>query len=348
MAQEFNFVKNKAFIFGNHPETFASEKQLIKDICTLNGLLDCREIAHVDSHINYDLFFAKIRDGEIAVKLTLDKEHSLNKEFSILEKNINRLICPYPIACGSLNKVHYSLLGKLPFENLDENGRGQICQSEHAIPNFMANLSTFQAPKDLPNIFSYLKDFLDFDIYRIPEVQVEWIENHVKVKELIKEQVFYLQQKIKDSINKINFNQTDFCHGNLISRNILCNDEFLCAINFESAYWGDLCLEFALLKHEMFYDLYQDRVLYSKFCELSGKSFDAERYFVYQEFSAYLSLLKTLINYLTEVYVLKCHRENLVTQNIIKFIKNYNSFTILPDFQQKLKPIADFFIESVK
>lgn len=349
MASEFNFIKNKAYIFGNKPQTFQSEIKIIQDICRQNDLNGCKNIRHIDSHINYDLFFAEINDGPIAIKLSLDLKHPLKKEFSILKKNIESHISPYPLACGVHNNVSYSILGRFQFENLNENGRAEICNSHDAVPIFIAKLSSFDYEDgDLDTFDTYIDKLLNFDIYQVPEVEISWIENHKKVKSLIRDQVSFLQSKIKDKLNTLTLSETHFCHGNLTASNILAHQNFLLAINFEDAYFGDAILEFALIKYETFYEAHQDRILYSKFCELMNRDYNVDEYFEYQELAAYISILKTLINYLTEVYVLKCNRENLVTQDIIKFIKNYNSFTVLPDFQQKLKPIADFFLESVK
>lgn len=348
MSYGFYLLKNKAFIFGNRPEVYEAERKLIQELSAANGFKVCKNIEYADSNANYDLFFAETEQGNLAIKLSLDLDYPLNKEFSILKENVNTLISPFPIDSGIKNRVNYSILGRLPFQNLDEAGRAEISSSESVVPNFMAVLSSFRLPQVTTTVSDYLKKFINFNIYKVPEVQVEWIANHAIVKKLIKEQIFYLQEIVNSKAEKLNLRKDQFCHGNLNSSNVLTDGINVAAINFENAYMGDFALEFALLKHEIFYDDYQDRILYSKFCEMSGEKYDASHYYHYQELASYLSLLQTLIDYLTEVYVLKCARQNRVMQNAIKIIKNYDSFTILPEFQQKLKPIADFFIESVK
>jgi hypothetical protein len=343
-----HLLNNKAFVFGQHPETYESEKQIILELCTKNALTNCKNIHYVDSNANYDLFFADCSEGSVAVKLSLDLDYPLEKEFEILKTNLNRKISPFPIDCGKKNNVNYSILAQFPFQNLDEMGRAEIVSSDDSVPYFLANLSSFKTKQALPYAKDYINQYLNFDIYKIPEAQIEWIHNHKVVQALIKEQIFYLQKIVKEKLEKLPLKNDRFCHGNLTSSNILTDGINLFAINFENAYWGDDALQFALLKHEMFYDDYRDRILYEKYCGLVGDKYDASSYFQYQTFASYFSLLQTLIDYINEVYVLKCYRQNRVMQNVIKFLKNYDSFTVLPDYQQKLKPIADFFLESVK
>jgi hypothetical protein len=348
MSFGHHLLNNKAFVFGQQPEIYASEKQIILDLCVKNKLHNCRNMIYADSNENYDLFFAQCDEGEIAVKLSLDLKHPLEKESQILKENLHHKITPYPIDCGVKNNVSYSILGKLPFQNLDDMGRSEIVLSDDSIPYFLANLSSFKTRQALPRAKDYINNYLNYNIYKVPEVQVDWIHNHKVVQSLIKEQIFYLQKTVEEKLQSLNLQNNKFCHGNLSSSNILTDGINLFAINLENSYWGDEALQFALLKHEMFYDDYRDRILFEKYCNIIGSKYDASSYFQYQTFASYFSLLQTLIDYLNEVYVLKCYRQNRVMGSVIKFLKNYDSFTVLPDYQQKLKPIADFFLESVK
>ncbi|MFZ9878115.1 MAG: hypothetical protein ACO3EG_06115 [Chitinophagaceae bacterium] len=343
-----DILNNKAFIFGYQPEVYQVEKNIISELCEKNKLTNCRGINFVDSNTNYDLFFAKCNEGDIVVKLSLDSNYPLDREFSILKENIDSNIVPYPIDCDKKNGINYSILGKLPFQNIENVGRAEVVSSDKSIPYFLSNLRLFTTKIELPRIQDYFNHYLNFNIYKIPEAQITWIENHKAVRALVKEQIYYLQRIIKQKISELNLRDDQFCHGNLNTSNILTDGINLFAINFEQAYLGDEKLQFAMLKHELFYDDYRDRQLFQKYCEIVGIEYDASEYFKYQSLASYLALLQTLINYLTEVYVLKCNRQNKVMQNALKFINNYDSFTILPDYQQKLKPIADFFLKSVK
>jgi hypothetical protein len=64
-------------------------------------------------------------------------------------------------------------------------------------------------------------------------------------------------------------------------------------------------------------------------------------------FAGYFNLLKIMVEYLKQVYILKAYKKNKVLNCAIKFSKNYDAFYQLPGFDKKLKPIAEFFVESV-
>ena len=103
----------------------------------------------------------------------------------------------------------------------------------------------------------------------------------------------------------------------------------------------------ALLKFELFYDFNFENYLFSDFEARTKKQINPVKLKDYKTFASYFSLLKIMVDYLIEVYILRCNRENKILDCAIKFSKNYDSFYQLPNFDKKLKPIAEFFVESV-
>ena len=60
MPRITNLFKEKMYIFGKQPETYDSEKKLIKDIFWQESLEDAESIRFVDSNINNDLFIVRL------------------------------------------------------------------------------------------------------------------------------------------------------------------------------------------------------------------------------------------------------------------------------------------------
>lgn len=351
MARITNLFKDKVYIFSSLREVYPSETELIKNIFNKEGFEEPSKVEFMSANLNNDLFLAENSQGKFCVKLSLDKQNSnLGKEFLILKDNLHRKISSFPLFYGvtdSFSPVEYSVCAYIPAPNLFDFSLQPIIESEEAIPYFFANLSRFSANSVKSSIFDHLNYYLSFDILKIPEVNPDWIKNHQAIKNIIKDQVLFLQKIIKEKLSKFTFSQNDFCHGNLNSSSILAFGEHLHAINYENSYRGDWVLELLCLKYELFYPNNFEKEILNKTESLLQTNFNNHKISEISDLVCYLNLLKLMVEYLTEVYVLKCAREHKILQCGIKLSKNYDHFYQLPDFDKKLKPIAEFFVESV-
>lgn len=351
MARVTNLFKDKVYVFSSLREVFSSEEELIANIFNKEGLQNPEEIKFLSANLNNDLFLIKTGDGEFCLKMSLDKNNSnLEKEFLILKDNWRRRIAPFPICYGSVpnhSSVEYSVVGFVPAPNLYDSGIQEVIESEDAIPYFFANLSRYDCSNTKKTIRDHLEYYLSFDILKIPEVDVEWIKNHNQIKDLIKNQVIFLQNLLREKLQNFTFSEKDFCHGDLNCSNILAFGEHLHAINYEKSYSGDWVFEFLCLKYDLFLPNSIEKEYLNKIENLLKTNLNGHNINQLMEFVCYFNLLKLMVEYLTEVYMLKCSRQNKILQCGIKLSKNYDHFYQLPDFDKKLKPIAEFFVESV-
>lgn len=351
MARVTNLFKDKVYVFSSLREVFSSEEELIANIFHKEGMQAPQEIKFLSANLNNDLFFIKNSEAEFCLKMSLDKNNSnLEKEFLILKDNWKRRIAPYPICHGSISghfPVEYSIVGHVPAPNLYDYGIQTIVDSEDAIPYFFANLSRYNTSNTKKSLQEHLEYYLSFDILKIPDIDSEWVKNHERVKALIKNQVIFLQRTLREKVKNFVFSDKDFCHGDLSLSNILAFGEHLHAINYEKSYSGDWVFEFLCLKYELFFPNNIEKEYLDKIDGLLQTNFNGHNVNQLMEFVCYFNLLKLMVEYLTEVYILKCSRQNKILQCGIKLSKNYDHFYQLPDFDKNLKPIAEFFVESV-
>ena len=349
MALVSNLFKNKVYLLAQPKKVFDLEKGIIAEIFEEQNLGMIRSIDFVDANEGNDLFLVSAGNDEFYVKLSFKDSSKLKKEFELLQKNVRLKTATFPIAHGQLQKfnLEYEVLAKIPFPNLFDYGWAALHSSLEAVPYFAANFHDFQTVENLPNSDEYLKFYLDFDILKVPDFQVDWIENHQRIKNIVKEQVLELQKIIKNILKETSLKNEVICHGDLRASNVLVGTDGLKAINLEKSYFGDRCFDFACMKYVFYYSVQQDIKLWQKYCELTSTEFRVSEYRKYQDLAGYFALLKIMVNYLTEVYVLKGCKQNRVLQCAIDLSKNFNAFVNLPEFNSKLKPIAEFFVESV-
>lgn len=350
MPRITHLFKEKAYVFSSEPKVYDSEKTLINKIFSDIGLPKPKNIQFLDANINNDLFMVENSIGKFCIKLSLDEQNKfLHKEFEILLKNFDKKIMMYPLMCGQIKgyeNVEYSITGYAPIPNIGDAGIANSLNDE-SFPMFFENLNSFRAVKNLPSQQEYLNKYLNFDLLKVPDFDASWIEKHSEIKKLISEQVIFLQNFLKNHISIIDSPEKKVCHGNLNKSTILVFGEYLHAINWENAYLGNILFEMALLRFELFYDLNYENYLFSNFESRTKTHINPVKLRDYKTFASYFSLLKIMVDYLMEVYMLRCNRENKILDCAMKFSKNYDTFYQLPDFDKKLKPIAEFFVESV-
>jgi hypothetical protein len=348
MPRITNLFKEKVYIFSRQQEVYENEKVLIEKLFTEKELGNIVNIDFIDANINNDAFLVKTQSGEFCVKLSLDAGSSnLKKEFDILEKNIHKRISAYPIAYGVDNSIEYSIVGFLPMPNVASAGVASIINKDYAVPFFLKQLSEFEVPNDLPSYSDYLDEYLNFDIFRVPDAEIDWLKNHSKLRKLISEEILYIQNILKNKKHLIDSGANQLCHGNLNQSTMLILSDYVHAINWENAYKGDLLLDILSLRYEFFFSENLEDQMIQKYLDFSKKKIEDGYLKKMKNFAGYFNLLKIMAEYLKEVYVLKAYKKNKVLNCAIKFSKNYDAFYQLPSFDKKLKPIAEFFVESV-
>jgi hypothetical protein len=348
MPRITNLFNEKVYVFSGQQEVYENEKVLIDKLFAEKSLGKINQIDFIDANINNDVFSVKTDLGQFCVKLSLDQNSSnLRKEFRILERNISKRISAYPIAYGIDNSVEYSITGYLPMPNIANSGVAAIIDQDYSIPFFLKRLSEFQTVDDLPSMSDYLDEYLNFDIFKVPDAETNWIKNHSKLRKILSEEILYIQNLLKNKKQIVNLEASDLCHGNLNQSTMLVLGDYIHAINWENSYKGDSLLDILSLRYELFFsEEFEDKML-KKYCEFSGRKIDESYLRRMKTFAGYFNLLKIMIDYLKEVYILKAYKKNKILNCGIKFSKNYDFFYQLPSFDKKLKPIAEFFVESV-
>jgi hypothetical protein len=351
MPKISNLFKEKLYVFGNQPEVFSSEKDLIKDIFFQEGLEESKEIKFIDANIDNDLFLVKNSEGNFYIKLSLDPQNSnLDKEFNIIYDNIEYLITPFAVSYGfseKLSNIEFSIAAEIPAPNLLDVGVANFFEKPDMVKEFFERLSKFRPNSSLSSFQQYCDPYLSFDILKTPDVEVSWIENHRDIKKIVQEQVVYLQRLLKEKLRSFSVPAVHVCHGNLNPSTLLIFGDYMHAINWEKAYHGDLYFELCNLRYELFFDEVVEKQILRNFTEFSNHKISQEQQKDYILFSKYFNLLKIMVEYLNETYVLRANRKNKILNCAIKLSKNYDAFYQLPDFDKKLKPIAEFFVESV-
>lgn len=348
MPRITNLFNEKVYIFSRQHEVYENEKVLIEKIFLEKDLGQIQQIDFIDANINNDVFYVKTSFGKFCVKLSLDQSSSnFKKEFDILQKNINKKISAYPVAHGLDNSVEYLITAYLPMPNIASAGVASVIDQDYAIPFFLNKLSQFETVDGISSMSSYLDEYLNFDIFKVPDAEIDWLKNHDKLKKILSEEILYIQNILKNKKNLVNLEANELCHGNLNQSTMLILGDYVHAINWENAYKGDSLLDILSLRYEFFFnEIFEDQMI-KKYCEFSKKQMDPQYLRKIKTFSGYFNLLKIMVEYLKEVYILKAHKKNKVLNCAIKFSKNYDAFYQLPSFDKKLKPIAEFFVESV-
>lgn len=348
MPRVTNLFQEKVYVFSRQQEVYENEKVLIEKLCDEKELGRVIKIDFIDANTNNDVFLVKTTVGEVCIKLSLDAGSSnLKKEFDILRKNIHKKVSAYPIAYGIDNSVEYSITGFLPMPNIASAGIASIVEQDYAVPFFLKQLSEFETIEELPSVSDYLDGYLNFDIFKVPDAEINWLKNHSKLRKLLSEEILYIQNILKNKKSLIDSSAGQVCHGNLNQSTMLILSDYVHAINWENAYKGDLLLDILSLRYEFFFsEAFEDQMI-QKYVEFSKQKIDEGYLRKMKNFAGYFNLLKIMVEYLKEVYVLKAYKKNKVLNCAIKFSKNYDTFYQLPSFDKKLKPIAEFFVESV-
>lgn len=348
MALISNLFKNKIYLFGQKKHVLSIENVIIEEIFNTHNLAQIKNINFIDANVDNDLFLVDTVNYSVFVKLSFNKE-KLEKEFKLLEKNIELRSSTYPLAYGYLDQFNlsYEVLGKFPLPNLFDYGVSTLHQQLQVVTYFASNLHSFLNVEELTSINDYFNFYLNFNISTVPNFNVDWVENHQDIKYIVNNQIIELQKILKDRFATTPLKEEVVCHGDLRASNILVAEDGLKAINFENSYLGDRAFDFACMKYVFYYSIKQDLNLWKQYCELNNIEFSVAEYRKYQDLAAYFNLLKIMINYLIETYVLKGSKQNRILQCAVDLSKNFNAFANLPEFNTKLKPIAEFFVESV-
>lgn len=348
MARITNLFNEKVYIFSGKKEVYENEKNLIIDLMHNHDLGNVLKVDFIDANLNNDVFSVETEIGKFCVKLSLDSESSnLQKEFKILQKNIGQKISTFPIAYGIENSVEYSITAMLQMPNVMSAGVLSVVDQEHALPFFFKQLNGFAPVEGVESVSEYLDSYIDFDILKVPDAETDWIKNHGQIRRLISEEILYLQNILRSKKNLVDFSSQNLCHGNLNQSTLLILGDYIHAINWENAYIGDPLLDLLSVRYELFFSEKFEDSLIKKYYESINQSINEPRLHRMRMFARYFNLLKIMVDYLKEVYVLKAYKKNKILNCAIKFSKNYDSFYQLPSFDKKLKPIAEFFVSSV-
>jgi len=350
MAKITNLFRDKVYTFNKPREVFESEKEIISAIADdLN--LKIKNIYFIDANIHNDLFKIECENANFYLKLSLEESTDFEKEYNIFIRNPHNFITPRYLSFGTLEtfkNLKFSLAYAIDVENLREYGVGQLLNNPYSIPFLFDQFTLFKTSNIELNTFEdYLKPYLEFNIFNIPEINSSNIEANPIIKNLVKKQVVILQEILKDKLTKINFENSDFCHGNLNQSTILPYGDLLKCINFENSYIGDMLFEILNLKYELFYNERIEDSIINNFHKISNKKLNLFKTKEYREFCCYWNLLKICIDYLKEIFILQSQRQDKILNIAIRFSKNYENFYQLPDFEKNFKPIAELFVESV-
>lgn len=348
MARITNLFNEKVYIFSGKQEVYESEQNMIRELIVKHKLGEVFSINFIDANLNNDLFSVETTIGKFHVKLSLDNQSSgLEKEFKILQNNIHHKISTFPIAYGTENFVEYSIVATLPMPNIASAGVLRVVEQDYSLPFFLKQLWEFSPIEGIQSMSDYLDSYLDFDILKIPDAEVGWIKNHGEIRKLISEDILYLQNILKNKKNLVNLSSQKLCHGNLNQSTLLILGDYIHAINWENAYIGDPLLDILSLRYELFFSEKFENSLIAKYCSHTNQTIDTAYLYKMKMFSGYFNLLKIMVDYLKEVYLLKAYKKDKILNCAIKFSKNYDYFYQLPTFDKKLKPIAEFFVTSV-
>ena len=186
MPRITNLFNEKIYIFSRQQEVYESEKVLIEKIFLEKDLGQIQQIDFIDANINNDIFSVKTSLGRFCIKLSLDKNASnFQKEFNILQKNVNKKISAYAVAHGLDNSVEYLITAHLPMPNIASAGVASVVEQDYSIPFFLNQLSQFETIDGISSMSSYLDHYLNFDIFKVPDVEIDWLENHGKFLKLM-------------------------------------------------------------------------------------------------------------------------------------------------------------------
>lgn len=313
MPRVTNLFQEKVYVFSRQQEVYENEKVLIEKLCDEKELGRVIKIDFIDANTNNDVFLVKTAVGEVCIKLSLDAGSSnLKKEFDILQKNIRKKVSAYPIAYGIDNSVEYSITGFLPMPNIASAGIASIVEQDYAVPFFLKQLSEFETVEELPSVSDYLDGYLNFDIFKVPDAEIDWLKNHSKLRKLLSEEILYIQNILKNKKSLIDSSAGQLCHGNLNQSTMLILSDYVHAINWENAYKGDLLLDILSLRYEFFFsEAFEDQMI-QKYVEFSKQKIDEGYLRKMKNFAGYFNLLKIMVEYLKEVYVLKAYKKNKV------------------------------------
>lgn len=350
MAAINNLFKEKVYITQESRSVFGIEKDIIDSI-SLEVFNKNSKIEFIDANKNYDLF--KItNDHEFYLKLSLTDPHQcLEKEFSVLNENSYFWHTPFPYKYGKLKNfgnVIYALYGAIPTQNIKNYGIADALNNIQSYAEMYESISNFSSINfKIPLFDQYLNHYLEFDIFKVPDINIDSLESSPYIKNIAKTQTVELQKILKEKLQKINFSQKHFCHGNLNQSTILPIGESMACINFDNCYWGDCLFEILNLKYNLFFSEKIENEIIKFFKEIDNEKLNLSQLREYRNFVCYWNLLKICVDYLEEVFILKSYRQAEILNIAFRFSKNYNNFYQLPNFDKNFKPIAELFVESV-
>ena len=357
MAKISNLFIDKLYAFNKTRPIIPVEKEIIEKIfLTSFGESPNFEnkIKFVDANLHNDLFKIESENNNLYLKIALktDSENVLfKKEFSVLLENVFKNIAPVPSFYGELKdfgNINYLALGTIHCDNISDYGVYDALKNKETFVYFLNKLSAFSSNDfELESFNDHLDFYLNFDILKVPDLGYDSLEKNPIIKNLAKQQTILLQKILKDRLSKINFNQNDFCHGNLNKSTILYDGAYFKCINFENAYKGDFLFEILNLKYNLYFSESFENEIIKEFSSISKIKLNLIQLKQYKEFVCYWNLLKLCVNYLQEVFVLRCCRMDKILDLTYFFSQNYENFYQLPDFDKNFKPIAELFVESV-
>lgn len=337
-----NVLKDKLFVFSGSSKTTDAEKEILELVAekeNLGRIISSSVIDNDETHDSYKV----IANGEsLLVKLSLDPEYKgFQKEFSALKKVEPLNLSPKAKSTGKIKfgeNIHYLVTSfEEELQSTEDYGRSIIYSNYKPVLKRILSLGEFQSEISFRDKISEI--FTQTDLSSQKEF-ADLLDTNSDNFKILNDEILGLKEWIQNNYLD-SFEDGGMVHFNLTPSTILLSSRQIKLINFQESCNANPLIELAALRFSFDYSQDFEFEVFNSFNE--GKSYSWEEYLLTRKFYAGIHLLKTVFQYIKEIYLFKGLRQDKILKTFHNFCRNTSLYEHLPAFQKNKEKLAELF-----
>lgn len=328
-------IANRPYVFAlenkDSEEALFAEKVLKKI-----GFASVENVCFLDSQMDFDCLKAVVDGQPRYFKYSFDADAPFfAREFDILKQLAP--FAPVPHKHGKIkygDSMQYLLTSLEDVETVAEFGISSILEHKDS---FLFSFDKLRGVSVDRNFSHHINDIFDrCDIEKLPEHSIESIKSHSDIDQLrsivsiLKNEILYLS---RSSLCK----NSEFCHGNLNTNNILIKNNLFKFQHLQSGYMGnqmfDLCHLFINMGLPLEYQRQFAQDYKSLFPDFNQNEFIEEYNYCYN-LMLRLFVYEAIFDYLCEIYLYENSRPAKILQTVSVFLRNEAALATIPSLSQ--------------
>lgn len=337
-----NVLKDKLFVFSGSSKTTDAEKEILSLICEKENLGRILNSSVVDNEETHDSYKLLTSNGSFLIKASLDQSSkNFQKEFATLKKIEQLNLAPKAISIGEIRlgaNIEYLITSFYEgLRSTEDYGKSILYNNYKEILKKIFTLGSVQSDFSFRDKISEIFAATNFSAQKEFQELLEKDSDNFKV---LNEEILSLKEWTQNNYSE-SFDNGGLIHFNVNPSTVLLSRNDIKLINFEQNCNADPLIELASLRFSFDYSQDFEFEVFNSFNE--GKNYSWEEYLLTRRFYAGIHLLKTVFQYIKEIYLFKGLRQDKILKTFHNFCRNTSLYEHLPAFQKNKEKLAELF-----